>query len=233
MDPWIANLWTALADVCVQKQNGENGKSEKHEENGKSESQENGKSESKGDGENENSVISSVKDLSIKETETRPPELHVTNGSESRTIGNKILLDLSELANSTQLTAIPRVPIEHCKIIKSNKGKDPSSSLPSFIITPNPIINAKLDAARCLTRFDAVKKTLHMELDITDHSNEIQFLPGDAFGIIAPNENSLVQNLLAILGIDEKGANQEISVGPVGRENGIRCDSLSHSWRDI
>ncbi|CAG8826173.1 3869_t:CDS:1, partial [Dentiscutata erythropus] len=150
-----------------------NGKSEV-EGNEKSEIKENGKSEGEGDGkgkskskskeigeiENPEGVISTVKNLSIKELEKHSSELGIN--------GNKIILDLSELANSTQLTALPRVPIEHCKIIKSNKEKK-NSFLPSFIITPNPIINAKLNAVRCLTRFDAIKKTLHLELDIKDH----------------------------------------------------------------
>ncbi|RHZ82800.1 hypothetical protein Glove_103g33 [Diversispora epigaea] len=244
VDSWIANLWDPLANVCVQKQNGENGKCEKGEENGKSEIKENGKIEikesgkgegegngksvgeesGKGEGEgdgkskskeieenkNPEDVISTVKNLSIKELEK--------HSSESGISGNKIILDLSELANSTQLTALPRVPIEHCKIIKSNKEKK-RSFLPSFIITPNPIINAKLNAVRCLTRFDSVKKTLHLELDIKDHSEEIQFFPGDAFGIIAPNDNLLVHNILTALGINENDANQEISVEHIEKEN--------------
>ncbi|CAG8542170.1 10965_t:CDS:2 [Diversispora eburnea] len=273
VDSWIANLWDHLAEICTQKQNGENGKGEIKEngkseikengkseikengkseikENGKNEIKENGKSEIKGNGksevegnekseikengksegegdgkgkskskskeigeiENPEGVISTVKNLSIKELEKHSSELGIN--------GNKIILDLSELANSTQLTALPRVPIEHCKIIKSNKEKK-NSFLPSFIITPNPIINAKLNAVRCLTRFDAIKKTLHLELDIKDHSEEIQFFPGDAFGIIAPNDNLLVQNILTALGINENESNQEISVEHIEKENAL------------
>ncbi|CAG8517415.1 9499_t:CDS:2 [Acaulospora morrowiae] len=197
VDPWIENLWATLANVCVQKQ-GHNIDAEE--------------------------IIDSVKTLSVNsitKTVQESPDIQTTNGkSNGQLSGNlsgvKVVLDFSEFDDTSQLTALPRIPVSCCKIVKSRKENFVSgSSLPSFIVTPTPIINSRLSFVRCLTHPGSVKKTLHMELDVKEYGKKIQFSPGDAFGILAPNDDILVRDVLTALGIDENEAKQEISVEPV------------------
>uniref|UniRef100_A0A8C9MN93 Methionine synthase reductase n=1 Tax=Serinus canaria TaxID=9135 RepID=A0A8C9MN93_SERCA len=54
-----------------------------------------------------------------------------------------------------------------------------------------------------LTREDAIKTALLLELDIADTAFDYQ--PGDAFCVICPNNVSEVEKLLHILGLSEKG----------------------------
>ncbi|CAG8777419.1 22790_t:CDS:2, partial [Gigaspora rosea] len=67
-----------------------------------------------------------------------------------------------------------------------------------------------INAVCCLTHPNAVKKTLHLELDIKDL--EFSFIPGDAFEIFAPNHEVLVKGILNTLGIDDNMAHEEISI---------------------
>ncbi|GBB97300.1 hypothetical protein RclHR1_02960013 [Rhizophagus clarus] len=195
VDPWIANLWPELAKVCVQK----------------------GKDDNKQD----ENIIESVKTISINDKAEMSLSMETLNGQSvdkkmSIENGNKIILDLSELAKVEQFTALPRIPNVVCKIIKLNEKKNiNSSTLPSLINTPTPIVNARLDAVRCLTHPEALKRTIHLELDIKDYREKLEFIPGDSFGIIAPNNEKLCLGILKTLGIDENEANQEISVESV------------------
>jgi methionine synthase reductase len=184
VDPWIANLWPELAKVCVQDGN----------------------------------IIESIKTLSVNDKTENNEKLLLSGTPNGQLVGyivngTKITLDLSELVKAEQLTALPRIPTATCKIIKSNGKRIINSlSLPCFINTPTPIMYAKLYAVRCLTHPGALKKTIHLELDIKDYQEKLEFVPGDSFGIIAPNDKKLVLEILNNLGIDENGANQEISI---------------------
>ncbi|CAG8446332.1 17285_t:CDS:2 [Acaulospora colombiana] len=204
VDPWIENLWTALADVCVQVRKDDIDVEE---------------------------ITGSVKTLSVAGTTQiaqESLEIHATNGKSNDNSdlknhdlprdlrGNKVVLDFSELDETSQLTALSRVPVACCRIVKLEKENFiPWSSFPSFIVTPTPIINSRLDSVRCLTQPDSIRKTLHMELEIKEHGKEIVFSPGDAFGILAPNDEVLVKDVLVALRIDENEAKQEISIEPV------------------
>ncbi|PKK72650.1 hypothetical protein RhiirC2_679852 [Rhizophagus irregularis] len=196
VDPWIANLWPELVKVCVQK--GKDNNNTKVE-----------------------NIIESVKTLSIngktESNETSLP-LETPNGQSvdkkmGIASGTKIMLDLSELAKVEQFTALPRIPTVICKIIKSNEERIINSpTLPTLINTPTPIVNTRLDAVRCLTHPEALKRTIHLELEIKDYREKLEFIPGDSFGIIAPNNEKLCLGILKTLEIDENEANQEISV---------------------
>ncbi|KAF0510185.1 riboflavin synthase domain-like protein [Gigaspora margarita] len=189
VDPWIANLWLALANVCVQKQ------------------------KDSGIDVTESIVSLSIKDNSQNTNNLQSSEndSHLTNGNESESIklGNKILLDLTDIVDSDQLTAIPRIPTVFCKISRLNKEKV-TTPLPSFLASSSRILNTRINAVRCLTHPNAVKKTLHLELDIKDL--EFSFIPGDAFEIFAPNHEVLVKGILNTLGINENMAHEEISI---------------------
>ncbi|RIA98415.1 hypothetical protein C1645_870670 [Glomus cerebriforme] len=198
VDPWIANLWPELAKVCVQKR--------------------------KDNDFQDKNLIESIKTLSVngksenneKSLPIETPNGQLVDKKMNIVNGTKIVLDLSELAKAQQLTALPRIPTVICKIIKSNEKRTINSSTPSFLMnTPTPIVNARLEAVRCLTHPEALKRTIHLELDIKDFQEKLEFIPGDSFGIIAPNSEKLSLEILKTLGIDENEINQEISIESV------------------
>jgi methionine synthase reductase len=195
VDPWIANLWPELVKVCVQKGKDNNTQDEK--------------------------IMESIKTLSINDKDVMSLSLETPNGQSvdkkmDTESGTKIILNLSELAKVEQFIALTRIPTVICKIIKSNEKRIiNSSTLPFLINTPSPIVSARLDAVRCLTHPEALKRTIHLELNIKDHQEKLEFIPGDSFGIIAPNNEKLCLGILKTLGIDENEANQEISVESV------------------
>lgn len=74
---------------------------------------------------------------------------------------------------------------------------------PSFV-QPHPpynVYSAKVFSARELTRPGAEKRTFHFDLDVTDYPEElgVDFKVGGAIGVSAPNEASVVDELLDLL----------------------------------
>ena len=119
----------------------------------------------------------------------------------------KFPLPYEALAELTEITGLPKQPAETCKVIYSGNETSTSSSLEHmrFPFDPaqpysqrNPHY-AKVVGARCLTTKDAVKRTLHLELDV--EAMNWQYTPGDAFGVLSPNNQELVLKLLARLGL--------------------------------
>lgn len=113
-------------------------------------------------------------------------------------LGHALQIDRSGLQAGTQLTGFPRVPASTAKLNKlgtTRSAKDTPSI--DFVTTPSPVLKAPITAVRCLTTEDALKRTLHVELDVKD---QLEFEPGDAFGVIAPNDESLVEAVIERLG---------------------------------
>ena len=71
---------------------------------------------------------------------------------------------------------------------------------------------ARLDTVCCLSHPDALKRTLHLELDIKEFADKIDFVPGDSFGIYVPNDTKLVKGILSMLEINEQEFDERISV---------------------
>jgi methionine synthase reductase len=205
VDPWIANLWPALANVCQQKVTEVDPTADI----------------TKGVSEVEISPMTPAEKaaqepFSMEQRRSTIPEVvapytnlpnslvksEQTNGDAKPavTLGHKIHVDTSALATATQLTGLPRVPAAYIKIAKldTETNQPQSDKLPQFVYTPNPIIEAAVSKVSCISRKGALKRTLHLELDL---GNQTDFQPGDAFGIIAPNDEDLVQAVLKRLGI--------------------------------
>ncbi|KAH8594977.1 hypothetical protein B0O99DRAFT_624081 [Bisporella sp. PMI_857] len=75
---------------------------------------------------------------------------------------------------------------------------------PPNFVQPHPpynVFSAKIFNARELTRPGAEKRTYHFDLDVTDYPEElgVDFKVGGAIGIMAPNEASLVDELMDLL----------------------------------
>lgn len=105
---------------------------------------------------------------------------------------------LNDLVPGTKLTGLPRVSAPTAKLIplEGQTTQRVSDKVPEFVSTPVPITYAPVTMVCCLTTSDAVKRTLEVELDI---GKDGHFEPGDAFGVLAPNNEQLVQAILARL----------------------------------
>lgn len=116
-------------------------------------------------------------------------------------------VNLSDLQPGTKLTGLPRVSVPVVKLVKleEQKPEDMSGRVPDFVTTPVPITYAPITMVSCLTTSDAVKRTLELELDIGEHN---EFEPGDAFGVLAPNDEGLVEAVLKRLGFAESDFHQ-------------------------
>jgi methionine synthase reductase len=212
VDPWIANLWPVLAEVCQQKVS----EGDQIEDI------------TKGVSEVEISPMTAEEKaekepFSMTERRSTIPEVvapytslanslvkgdQINGDTKPATpLSHKIHVDTSALANVTQLTGLPRVPAAYIKLTKVEKNaeKPVKDKLPRFVYTPNPIIEATVSKVSCISRKGALKRTLHLELDLGEHTD---FQPGDAFGVIAPNDEDLVQAVLERLGI--KTAEEEM-----------------------
>ncbi|RUS27417.1 hypothetical protein BC938DRAFT_483272 [Jimgerdemannia flammicorona] len=123
--------------------------------------------------------------------------------------GHRIHVDTTALHAAKELTALPRVPGVVCRLVHVSNAPAPapSTSVPSFVQAPSPIVYTTIRKARCLTTPDAVKRTLLIELEVP-RGEEVLFEPGDAFGVLAPNEEGIVRAVVRRLGMSEKEAGE-------------------------
>ncbi|ORX62182.1 riboflavin synthase domain-like protein [Hesseltinella vesiculosa] len=117
--------------------------------------------------------------------------------------GTPVTLDYSGLTPGIKLTAIPKAAaanVQWTSLATLADHPTPAAQVPDWVVTPSPISYAPVTLARCLTTDDAVKRSLLVELAV---ENELTFEPGDAFGIVAPNDEQLVHALVLRLAPDE------------------------------
>lgn len=98
--------------------------------------------------------------------------------------------------NSDSIDFTPRPAKEHHEI-------DTKIHPPNFV-QPHPpydVYSAKIFSARELTKPGAEKRTYHFDLDVTDYPEElgVDFKVGGAIGVTAPNDASVVDELLELL----------------------------------
>ncbi|KAF9996550.1 hypothetical protein BGZ79_009718 [Entomortierella chlamydospora] len=132
--------------------------------------------------------------------------------------GYSIEVDFSDMANHSNLTALPRVPNANLKIIELDQPTSGTTTtkfgtVPSFLQTPTPLLLAKVNSVQCLTPDDALKRTISVEFGFDD---DVDYAPGDAFGIWAPNDESLVRSVLAALAVKESDMNKQIKLDGQG-----------------
>ncbi|KAF3066829.1 hypothetical protein CFAM422_009091 [Trichoderma lentiforme] len=99
-----------------------------------------------------------------------------------------------EVVDSASLS---KVPLEKFRTV------DTAIQPPRFV-QPHPPYNvyaAKIHTARELTKAGAEKRTYHFDLDITDYPEEedTDFRVGGAIGVVAPNSNAVVEDVLDAL----------------------------------
>ncbi|KAF9986238.1 hypothetical protein BGZ65_008352 [Modicella reniformis] len=61
-------------------------------------------------------------------------------------------------------------------------------------------MSAKINSVQCLTSPDALKRTLSIEFGFDD---DVEYAPGDSFGIWAPNDEALIRGVLAALEVKD------------------------------
>ncbi|NXP30075.1 MTRR reductase, partial [Scytalopus superciliaris] len=96
---------------------------------------------------------------------------------------------------------VPALPPEYIEVqFQDTHGENPHLS---SLISEGTTFEVPVTKAVQLTREDAIKTALLLELDISDTVFDYQ--PGDAFCVICPNNPNEVEELLHILGLSEKG----------------------------
>jgi methionine synthase reductase len=119
--------------------------------------------------------------------------------------GYKIDVDFSTMANHANLTALPRVPNANLQIadLEADTVSRTPGSVPTFIQTPTKLMMATVNKVQCLTPPEALKRTITIEFGFED---DVDYAPGDAFGIWAPNNEALVRGVLSALNVSDTAA---------------------------
>jgi methionine synthase reductase len=133
--------------------------------------------------------------------------------------GYRIDIDFSVMANHANLTALPRVPNANLQMTDVDVVATPRApgSIPSFIQTPAPLLMARINKVQCLTPPDALKRTLAVEFGFED---DVNYAPGDAFGIWAPNNEALVLGVLSALNVSDTAASKTVKLHGQGNTAG-------------
>ncbi|KAF9114822.1 hypothetical protein BGX27_009770 [Mortierella sp. AM989] len=220
VDPWINNLWPALAHVVicspsihdlpqphltVEEEKIVKDIIEKQGHDHPSQALTHKESETN------NSLVDSIGNLSVT---THPTD----KASVIPATGYTIDVDFSAMANHSNLTALPRVPNANLKITDVDQPISTTTAtatgiVPSFLQTPTPLLSAKINSVQCLTPDDALKRTLLVEFGFDD---DVDYAPGDSFGICAPNDESLVHGVLSALAVKETDMNKMIKLDGQG-----------------
>ncbi|KAF9920314.1 hypothetical protein FBU30_009888 [Linnemannia zychae] len=216
VDPWIQNLWPALAHQVISTPKIHDLPSphltleeekvvkeiiQKQEQARRQSLTASSPTAPKPPIDNHSSIESTIKDLNTLTLNT-----HVEPAT-----GYKINIDFSTMANHTNLTALPRVPNANLQMTELETVVAPRApgAVPSFIQTPTPLQMAKINKVQCLTPAEALKRTLAVEFGFDD---DVDYAPGDAFGIWAPNNEALVRGVLSTLGVSEAAAAKAVKL---------------------
>ncbi|KAI8994647.1 hypothetical protein BDB01DRAFT_846667 [Pilobolus umbonatus] len=199
VDPWIEKLWEVLPTVLKH----DNGKSI---EDSIKEEQELEKKLT------EVEIDPATLPYSMKDREKSLPEpvlkyTHLENSlvnpeepakKVEQVKGHPLEISLVGLEAGAKLTGLPRISVPVAKLVKLDEQKKDTSIVPDFVVTPAPISYAPVTMVSCLTTSDSLKRTLEIELDIGEGAH---YEPGDSFGIVAPNDESLVLAVLNKLNV--------------------------------
>ncbi|KAJ7397256.1 Methionine synthase reductase [Pitangus sulphuratus] len=122
---------------------------------------------------------------------------------------------------------IPALPPEYIEVqFQGTYGKNPHLS---SLISEETTFEVPVTKAVQLTREDAIKTALLLELDISDTVFDYQ--PGDAFCVICPNNANEVEELLHILGLSEKGDDFVcVKVKQDTKKKGVLIDGGGKMW---
>ncbi|NWU68727.1 MTRR reductase, partial [Pterocles burchelli] len=195
VDPWIDGLWLALKEAfLLQKE-----KDMSSDVNAVSSSLSTAPHVV-----NELNLSSEVQNLKLEDEAVRSSDVLteklVDISFVASTRGTEPSLVHSVPPVSQSALNIPTLPPECIEVeFQDNHGENPH---PSSLISEGAAFEVPVTKAVQLTREDAIKTALLLELDIADTVFDYQ--PGDAFCVICPNNVNEVEELLHILGLSEK-----------------------------
>ncbi|KAL8194268.1 UNVERIFIED_CONTAM: hypothetical protein K2H54_011231, partial [Gekko kuhli] len=187
VDPWIAGLWAALSQEFASR---------------KEEAGDHGKTAVL-----RASLSHKIEHLTLEDSAVRNGILSKNEGKanpgppiqDSQPSLSRSVPPLSQSALN-----VPALPVEYLEVeFQENIGQESSpmeDCLP--LISEGSLVQVPVSRAVQLTRDDAVKTTLLLELDISETTFSYQ--PGDAFNVICPNYANEVDELLHLLGLSEK-----------------------------
>eukprot|EP00112_Aurelia_sp_Birch-Aquarium-sp1_P014105 Seg3019.3 transcript_id=Seg3019.3/GoldUCD/mRNA.D3Y31 product="Methionine synthase reductase" protein_id=Seg3019.3/GoldUCD/D3Y31 len=142
----------------------------------------------------ENTLVKNIVNVSS------PDESEAT--SEKKTIWSIPSQELDGKALKIPLCPPPFLEIQFNKKLEINLEDEPLHNNAPFQAAISDIKMARIIKAYKLTRDDAIKTALELEIDIRDL--KVEYEPGDSFGIVCPNEKQHVEELLIRLGVMEK-----------------------------
>ncbi|XP_078394858.1 methionine synthase reductase isoform X1 [Cetorhinus maximus] len=220
VEPWIQGLWDALKDVCQKKEEINDGVAKMLDTN-------DGSTANKLDFKNLNALaglellrieanVPTVAEDSVISSESVEQNCIVAGPQENCLVPNWVKFEtpLSETALN-----IPTLPVEYLNM-EFQEGTEQVSQQEFFSLAPNfTVFQVPVTKAISLTREDAVKTALFLELDISKTS--MTYEPGDAFSVICPNSRSEVEELIWRLGLaDKRDRVVEISMRPNNKKKG-------------
>ncbi|NXJ59212.1 MTRR reductase, partial [Rostratula benghalensis] len=194
VDPWIDGLWLALKEAFLLQKEKESMSSDVNA---------------------VSSALSAAPHI-VHELSSEVQNLKLEDGVKSSGVLTQKLVDLNLVAStgdtepslvhsvppvSQSALNIPALPPEYIEVqFQDVHGENPHLS---SLISGGTAFEVPVTKAIQLTREDAIKTALLLELDIADTVFDYQ--PGDAFCVICPNNVNEVEELLHILGLSEKG----------------------------
>ncbi|XP_061852033.1 methionine synthase reductase isoform X2 [Colius striatus] len=195
VDPWIDGLWLALKEAFLLQK----------EKEGMSSDAVSSSLSSAPHVEHELNLSSEVQNLKVEDERVRSSgvltqklvDTHLA--ASTRDTEPSLVHSVPPLSQSA--LNIPALPPEYIEVqFQDTHGENPHLS---SLISAGTTFEVPVTKAVQLTRDDAIKTALLLELDTADTVFDYQ--PGDTFCVICPNNASEVEELLHILGLSEKG----------------------------
>ncbi|KAI8373390.1 hypothetical protein EDC96DRAFT_605898 [Choanephora cucurbitarum] len=203
VDPWIENLWKILPTVLKQDTNASTATTELEEKMTELKLNPSSIPYSMADRvKNLPEPVQKYTQLENSIIHTQPAvakDMESSSGGdglEEFAKGSPLNISLEGLEMGAKLTGLPRVSVPVAKLSRlegRTMNEELSGKVPNFVPTPTPITYAPVTMVACLTAPDAVKRTLEIELDVGE---DMHYEPGDAFGVLAPNDERLVEAVL-------------------------------------
>ncbi|KYO34660.1 methionine synthase reductase [Alligator mississippiensis] len=199
VDPWIDGLWLALTRAFISQK-------EKEIMSNNLRTVSNGVCAVTVDPSTSEtpSLVSEIQHLKLEDSGVRSPDISSHKAANGHFVassqGSEPSLIHSVPPLSQSALNIPVLPPEYIDVqFQESTDKDPTLT---SLISEGAVFEVPVTKAVQLTKEDAVKTALLLELDISKTS--FCYQPGDAFCVICPNNASEVEELLLSLGLSGK-----------------------------
>ncbi|KAJ3375484.1 hypothetical protein GGF31_004603 [Allomyces arbusculus] len=236
IDPWVEGLWPVLETVCARKGTDAAAVASTKAADEPTDSKP-----------TVDSLTAQTASLSLTST-TPAPALYSPPALPTHTIGHLTIPGLPDLSTVTSLTGLPAATVATVRVTRTTATKPIRTTITDFHaqwhsrITRTPLppytssrpATASVRSVTSLTTPDAVKSVLALDMDLpsdTAADPGWAWVPGDAFGVLAPVPYDLALATAARLGGAEWTGDGWVS--PVVRLDGVNGDAdLPQSVRD-